>query len=185
MRLSRVKRLARFIFAGGIGFVADAAALWLLLAVTPLGPFIARVLSIGFALCVTWQINRHLTFSPSSRGVAQEGARYGGVGIATSIVNYLVYCALLDRAAGDAAAGGARRRLAGRHGAVLPRLFPAGLRPLSRMPGNLAIGSVPGKRCIGMRCRSIPAGDHHAPEGRRPDGPYLHRLDRRRHHRSR
>ena len=88
-------RLARFVFAGAVGFVADAAALWLLLAVTPLGPFIARLLSIGFALCVTWQINRHLTFSPSSRGVAQEGARYGGVGIATSIVNYVVYCAIL------------------------------------------------------------------------------------------
>ncbi|AZO20728.1 GtrA family protein [Mesorhizobium sp. M1E.F.Ca.ET.045.02.1.1] len=88
-------RLARFVLAGGIGFVADAAALWLLLSVTPLGPLIARVLSIGFALCVTWQINRHLTFSPSSRGMAREGARYGGVGIATSIVNYLVYCAAL------------------------------------------------------------------------------------------
>lgn len=88
-------RLARFVFAGAVGFVADAAALWLLLAVTPLGPFAARVLSIGFALCVTWQINRHLTFSPSRRGVTQEGARYGGVGIATSIVNYLVYCAIL------------------------------------------------------------------------------------------
>ncbi|ESX22124.1 MULTISPECIES: GtrA family protein [unclassified Mesorhizobium] len=90
-----MSRLARFVLAGGVGFVADAAALWLFLAVTPLGPFVARVLSIGFALCVTWQINRHLTFSPSSRGVAQEGARYGGVGIATSIVNYLVYCAIL------------------------------------------------------------------------------------------
>ncbi|PBC05392.1 GtrA family protein [Mesorhizobium sp. WSM3860] len=88
-------RLARFVLAGGVGFVADAAALWLLLSVTPLGPLAARVLSIGFALTVTWQINRHLTFSPSSRGIAQEGARYGGVGVATSIVNYLVYCALL------------------------------------------------------------------------------------------
>ncbi len=90
-----MQRLVRFVFAGGIGFIADAAALWLLLAVTPLGPFTARVLSIGFALCVTWQINRHLTFSPSRRGVAQEGARYGGVGIATSVVNYLVYSAIL------------------------------------------------------------------------------------------
>ena len=90
-----MKRLARFIFAGGVGFLADAAALWLLLAATPLGPFVARVASIGFALSVTWLINRHLTFSPSSRGIAQEGARYGGVGIATSIVNYLVYCAIL------------------------------------------------------------------------------------------
>jgi putative flippase GtrA len=90
-----VGRLVRFAFTGGIGFVADAAALWLLLAITPLGALSARVLSIGFALCVTWQINRHLTFSPSSRSIAQEGARYGGVGIATGIVNYLVYCALL------------------------------------------------------------------------------------------
>lgn len=88
-------RLVRFALAGGIGFVADAAALWLLLAATPLGPLAARVLSIGFALCITWQVNRHLTFAPSSRGIAREGARYGGVGIATSIVNYLVYCALL------------------------------------------------------------------------------------------
>ncbi|MER9068995.1 GtrA family protein [Mesorhizobium sp. M0902] len=88
-------RLARFIVAGGIGFVADAGALWLVLATTPLGPLAARIISIGFALSVTWLINRHLTFSPSSRGVAQEGARYGGVGIATSLVNYLVYCAML------------------------------------------------------------------------------------------
>ncbi|RWM36598.1 GtrA family protein [Mesorhizobium sp.] len=88
-------RLTRFVLAGGIGFVADAAALWLLLSATPLGPLAARVLSIGVALCVTWQINRHVTFSPSSRGMAREGARYGGVGIATSIVNYLVYCAAL------------------------------------------------------------------------------------------
>ncbi|BAV49133.1 Membrane protein [Mesorhizobium loti] len=90
-----MQRLVRFVFAGGIGFAADAAALWLLLAITPLGPFVARMLSIGLALCVTWQINRHLTFSPSRRGVAEEGARYGGVGIATSIVNYLVYSAIL------------------------------------------------------------------------------------------
>ena len=90
-----MQRLVRFVFAGGIGFAADAAVLWLLLAITPLGPFVARMLSIGFALCVTWQINRHLTFSPSRRGAAEEGARYGGVGIATSVVNYLVYSCIL------------------------------------------------------------------------------------------
>jgi putative flippase GtrA len=90
-----MKRLVSFIVAGGVGFAADAAALWLLLTLTPLGPFVARIISIGLALCITWLINRHLTFSPSSRGMAWEGARYGGVGIATSIVNYLVYCAIL------------------------------------------------------------------------------------------
>ena len=90
-----MNRIVRFVFAGGVGFVADATALWLLLAVTPLGPFVARILSIGFALCVTWLLNRNLAFSPSSRGIAREGVRYGGVGIATSIVNYLVYSAIL------------------------------------------------------------------------------------------
>ncbi len=53
------------------------------------------MLSIGFALTVTWQINRRLTFSPSNRGIAAEGVRYGGVGIATAVVNYAVYSTVL------------------------------------------------------------------------------------------
>jgi len=85
----------RFAFVGGIGFLADAAALYLLLAVTPLGPFGARVFSIAFALTVTWVCNRHLTFQPSERGLVREAARYGGVGVSTSIFNYLVYSGLL------------------------------------------------------------------------------------------
>ena len=64
-------------------------------AATPLGPLAARLVSIGFGLCVTWLCNRTLTFRPSSRGLLTEGARYGGVGITTSIVNYLVYGGLL------------------------------------------------------------------------------------------
>ena len=46
--------------------------------------------------------DRHLAVQPppdllavEPRHGATEGARYGGVGIATSIVNYLVYCAIL------------------------------------------------------------------------------------------
>lgn len=91
-----MKRLARFVFAGGVGFLADATALAILLGLTPLGPFVARVLSIGFALTVTWTLNRHVTFAPSERGPMREGARYGGVGISTSVVNFLVYSALLS-----------------------------------------------------------------------------------------
>ena len=88
-------RILRFAVVGGIGFVADAAMLALLMAVTPLGPFLSRLVSIGLALAVTWLCNRHMTFQPSSRGLAAEGARYSGVGVTTSIVNYLVYCGLL------------------------------------------------------------------------------------------
>ena len=88
-------RFLRFVVVGGIGFVADAGMLALLLAVTPLGPFVARLISIVFGLTVTWLCNRTLTFEPSGRGMLREGARYGGVGITTSVVNYLVYSLLL------------------------------------------------------------------------------------------
>ena len=49
---------ARFIVAGGVGFVADAAMLCLYWLHALLNPFVARLLSIGFALAVTWLINR-------------------------------------------------------------------------------------------------------------------------------
>ena len=83
------------------------------------------------ALTVTWLCNRMLTFEPSSRGMLREGARYGGVGITTSIVNYLVYSVLLLAMPWTAAARGAGHRVARRHGAFLSRLFAAGLRPLT------------------------------------------------------
>lgn len=88
-------RLLRFVLVGGIGFLVDAAVLALLLQAAPLDPFLARIVSIGTALAATWMLNRTLTFQPSGRGLAREGARYGGVGAATSVVNYLVYSALL------------------------------------------------------------------------------------------
>lgn len=90
-----MNRILRFVVVGGIGFIADAGMLVLLLAETPLGPFAARLVSVAFGLAVTWLCNRTLTFQPSSRGMLREGARYGGVGITTSIVNYVVYSGLL------------------------------------------------------------------------------------------
>lgn len=95
-----MRQIARFVFTGGIGFIADAAALVLLLAATPLHPSVARLFSIAFALSVTWLLNRHLTFGPSTRTLVVEGARYGGVGIGSSILNYLVYSAILFIAPG-------------------------------------------------------------------------------------
>ncbi|MCG7506403.1 GtrA family protein [Mesorhizobium retamae] len=90
-----MKRLLRFGLVGGVGFLADAAILQSLLATTLLDPISARLVSIGLALFVTWLLNRYLTFAPSSRGAVVEGARYGGVGIASSALNYAVYAALI------------------------------------------------------------------------------------------
>lgn len=90
-----MNRFVRFVLIGAIGFVADAGMLYLLLHTTTLGAVSARVGSIAFALLVTWQLNRWLTFGPSSRPIAVEGARYGGIGMATSVVNFVVYSAVL------------------------------------------------------------------------------------------
>lgn len=90
-----MNRFMRFALIGAIGFVADAGMLYLLLHTTTLGAISARVASIAFALTVTWQLNRWLTFGPSSRSIAVEGARYGGIGMATSVVNFVVYSAVL------------------------------------------------------------------------------------------
>lgn len=90
-----MSRFLRFAFVGGIGFVVDAGVLMLLLWVTPLGPFLARLVSVVVAMAVTWLCNRTLTFGPSGRSLLDEGARYGGVGVASSIVNYLLYSGFL------------------------------------------------------------------------------------------
>lgn len=89
------RRFVRFLLVGAIGFLVDAGTLALLLAAMPLDPYSARVVAIAFALTVTWLINRSFTFAPSSRGMAREGARYGGVGIGASLINYVAYAAAL------------------------------------------------------------------------------------------
>ena len=88
-----MKRIIRFALVGGMGFLADAAALSILIG--PVGPFGGRVLSIAFALGVTWLLNRYVTFGPSSREPLNEGVRYGAVGVAAAVLNYAVYSGLL------------------------------------------------------------------------------------------
>lgn len=90
-----MSRFLRFAIVGGVGFAVDAGVLALLLWATPLGPFFGRLVSIACGLTVTWLCNRTLTFGPSGRSKLHEGARYGGVGIASSILNYLVYSGVL------------------------------------------------------------------------------------------
>ena len=91
-----MSRILRFALVGGVGFVADAAVLALLLATHAAGARSWRAcFRSASRLPSRGCCNRHLTFEPSRRGLAVEGARYGGVGIATSVLNYLVYCGLL------------------------------------------------------------------------------------------
>lgn len=90
-----MNRFLRFAAIGGIGFVVDAVVLVAALTWTPLGPLSARIVSIAVALATTWMLNRTITFGPSSRPVAVEGARYGGIGVASAAVNYGAYSLLI------------------------------------------------------------------------------------------
>ena len=90
-----MKRVLLFALVGGAGFLVDAGVLALLLFATPLGPLVARILSIGVAMVFTFWLNRTFTFGRSSRTLAAEGARYGGVGISAALLNYAVYSALV------------------------------------------------------------------------------------------
>ena len=90
-----MKKLFRFLIAGGIGFVVDAGILLLLLRFTPIGPFGARAIAIPSALLATWFLNRNFTFGHSERSLAVEGVRYGSVGITSALLNYALYSSLL------------------------------------------------------------------------------------------
>lgn len=90
-----MKQFGWFVIAGSLGFLADAGMLTLLLHLTPLGPFSARVLAILFALGVTWIFNRSLTFGKSRFPALLEGARYGGVGLLSAVLNYAIYAGAL------------------------------------------------------------------------------------------
>ena len=90
-----MRKLVRFGIAGGIGFIIDAGLLALLLHLTPLGPFLARLIAIAVAMTATWSFNRAFTFGRSGHSLAVEGFRYGSVGMVTALLNYTLYSVLL------------------------------------------------------------------------------------------
>ncbi|MDE1991415.1 MAG: GtrA family protein [Rhizobiaceae bacterium] len=90
-----MKKLFRFLIAGGIGFIVDAGVLLLLLRFTPIGPYGSRAISIPTALFATWMLNRNFTFGHSDRSLAAEGFRYGSVGLTSALLNYFIYSSLL------------------------------------------------------------------------------------------
>ena len=90
-----MKQFGWFVIAGSLGFLCDVGMLAVLLRVSPLGPFSARVIAILFALGVTWVFNRSLTFGKSRFPLLLEGARYGSVGLLSALLNYAIYAAAL------------------------------------------------------------------------------------------
>ena len=96
MSATLVRQLARFCMVGGIGFVFDAGALWLLLAYTDMGPYIARALSFVVAATVTWSLHRRFTFPEAHRGrLGRQWLHFVAVNGGGALVNYGVYALLI------------------------------------------------------------------------------------------
>ena len=124
-----MKKLFRFLIAGGIGFVVDAGILLLLLRFTPIGPFGARAIAIPSALLATWFLNRNFTFGHSERSLAVEGFRYGSVGFTSALLNYALYSSLRRLRADASADHRTDPGIGGGDGVQLFRLFTLRLPP--------------------------------------------------------
>ena len=86
----------RFVLAGAIGFVVDAAVLYGLMSVAGLSPMVGRVGSFLCASFVTWRINRRFTFGATNGGNwLIEWFRYVWASVAGASVNYAVFALLI------------------------------------------------------------------------------------------
>ncbi|HEX7886768.1 MAG TPA: GtrA family protein [Phenylobacterium sp.] len=52
---------------------------------------VARAVSLGLATCLTWAINRRITFARTGRPPAHELSRYGMVAVVAQGFNYLLF----------------------------------------------------------------------------------------------
>ncbi len=123
--LPKLRKLAAFAFAGGIGFLVDIGVLRLMLQTFDITPFTARIPAIIAAMSTTWMINRTLTFGVSGRSLHQEGGRYFAVALIGVTLNYLIYSLILIDCcpAGVSARAGGGNRSCLRDNLFLSRLF--------------------------------------------------------------
>lgn len=89
--------LFSFTFVGGIGFMADASVLTLLVNGLNWGPYRARLCSFAVAVTLTWYLNRHWTFASQARNNKKiEYARYLTVQSIGALLNLGIYSICLE-----------------------------------------------------------------------------------------
>jgi putative flippase GtrA len=93
--MSQVRQFFRFALVGVVGFVVDAAVLYLGLQIG-LGYFGGRAVSFFCAVLTTWLINRQFTFAEKANlGLATEVLRYFLAMLVGGAVNYATYSAVV------------------------------------------------------------------------------------------
>ncbi len=95
----RVMLERQFVFycaVGAMGFLVDAAVLWLILHFTEMGPLVARLLSYLGAATTTWMLHRHLTFPAARRHrKVRQWFAFVIVNGAGALLNYGIYALLV------------------------------------------------------------------------------------------
>jgi len=94
----------RFAVVGCVGFAVDGGLLHLLTSLAQWGPIAARGVSFPTAVLATWWLNRRITFAGREQGPWWASlARYVGVSLVGTGVNFGIYSALVLGSAAMAA----------------------------------------------------------------------------------
>lgn len=92
---ARQSNFLRFCVIGAMGFLADAALLFVLVDRLGHGALGARVFSILIAVTVTWSLHRHFTFRSTDPGRFGEWLRFLAVNGGGAGINFAVYASVL------------------------------------------------------------------------------------------
>ena len=88
--------ILRFGVVGTIGFLIDSLILSYLVSVQGWDPFLARAVSMSFAVFGTWLLHRYWTFAKgSARAPLPQTLIYGVAQLIGLTINYLVFSALI------------------------------------------------------------------------------------------
>jgi len=82
-------RFQRFALVGGVGFIVDAGILHILSMFMEV--YIARLISLVFAITTTWSLNRKFTFSFREKNLFLEYTKYLFASKFSAGVNYLSF----------------------------------------------------------------------------------------------
>ncbi len=84
----------KYSLIGCVGFAVDASVLALAIS-GGLSKILARLVSIGVALFITWWLHRNYTFRVRTSPSFHELCRYLTSNAVGALVNYSLYCALI------------------------------------------------------------------------------------------
>ena len=90
----------RFCAVGTFGLIVDGSILILLTRDLAFDPYLARLVSIAFAVSVTWAANRIWTFQTMQSGRLGEWVRYQCTSALGAGVNFAIYSVLITAAVG-------------------------------------------------------------------------------------